>query len=254
MAVSTAGQIFRATNKEIEAALKRKDAPAGIASAEMYVKAVREARRRHLEEEEEEEEQTDDDVTVMEVDQDSEEGGGGSDGEDGDDEEEEKQQEEEEEEGEEGNEQAEPAIKKIVDKHVERGRFLERRRWRNTFPFERPGDGYWRDEHDDHQIKVFRDASAADLAEAKPRPPPVYIMRNPFCSMQTKQKYEKQLHMYNLCRKVSGLILTQPCLSPSLFLFSLSLWCLSCLFLSFVYDCVCGGGLPAARRNGAPRF
>ena len=211
MAVSTAGQIFRATNKEIEAALKRKDAPAGIASAEMYVKAVREARRRHLEEEEEEEEeQTDDDVTVMEVDQDSEEGGGGSDGEDGDDEEEEKQQEEEEEEeeGEEGNEQAEPAIKKIVDKHVERGRFLERRRWRNTFPFERPGDGYWRDDHDDHQIKVFRDASAADLAEAKPRPPPVYIMRNPFCSMQTKQKYEKQLHMYNLCRKVSGLILT----------------------------------------------
>lgn len=214
MAVSSEGEIFRATDEEIEAALNDTSfrAPTGIASAEMYVETVREARRRHLLAQEggEEEEEEEDDVTVMQFDQngDGEEGNSdysGCTSEEKEEEEEEggREEQEEEENEKEGQNRVDRMVNKIVDKYLHGG-FLDRRRWRRTIVFTRPGSGYWRDDHDEHLIEGFRDATAADLRAAKPRPAPVYMSRNPFCSEQPRQKYDNQLAMYYLCRKVRG--------------------------------------------------
>lgn len=138
----------------------------------------------------EEEDVEEDDVTVMQLDQngaaDTGDSGGGS---------------EEDQDDDDDDEDVDPAVNKIVDQEIRSG-FLERRRWKSSSTFVCPGDGYWKDDHDDHRIQELRTSTAADLKLAKPRSAPTYISRNPFCAERPKRVFDYNLELYFLCKKV----------------------------------------------------
>lgn len=94
-----------------------------------------------------------------------------------------------------------PETTQFVDKHIVNDGFLARRSWPFTrASFQRPGDGYWRD---DHRIQSFRTSTADGLKIAQPRPAPEYISSNPHCSKVPKQRFTEQVTLYRRCKKMA---------------------------------------------------
>ncbi|CAN0208587.1 unnamed protein product [Pylaiella littoralis] len=95
-------------------------------------------------------------------------------------------------------------INDYVDYHTANNRFLAFGKWTISYkPFDRPGDGYWVDDHgDDPPVQSFSSSVTAGLINAKQRPAPKYISRNPFCFGVPKNRFHQQVLAYHRCKKV----------------------------------------------------
>lgn len=96
-----------------------------------------------------------------------------------------------------------PEITQFVDKHTDKDGFLASSKWRTKYkPFDRPGDGFWIENHgDDPPAQSFL-PSTAELKNAKQRRAPEYIVGNRYGKSMSKLSFNNQVKLYHRCKKV----------------------------------------------------